>query len=61
MDDQVATVADGWDNYKVCTLASFIDKNNAYGHVMGWSNLKIVKKEECPGEGPPPKVKSSIV
>ena len=61
MDPVVATIADGWDNYKVCTLKSFIEGNNAYGHEMGWANLKIVKKELCTGEGPPPKVKSTVV
>jgi hypothetical protein len=61
MDTKVATIADGWDNYKVCTLQSFIDGNNAYGHKMTWANLKIVKKEACTGDGPPPKLKSAIV
>jgi hypothetical protein len=61
MDKEIATIADGWDNYKVCTLQSFIDGNNAYGHKMTWANLKIVKKEACTGDGPPPKLKSAIV
>lgn len=56
--DKRAKVADGWDGYMVCTFQQFCNGENAYGHPMGWANLKIVAKQQADGQSlPKPQMK----
>ena len=49
IDIDVATVADGWDGYKVMTLRQFLEGGNAYHRVLNVANVKVISSERATG------------
>ncbi|HAS39631.1 MAG TPA: hypothetical protein DCS93_04090 [Microscillaceae bacterium] len=49
IDIDVATVADGWDGYKVMTLRQFLEGGNAYRRVLNVANVKVISSERATG------------